>query len=115
MDTYKIDSNKIIFSNGFDIEFEFPVLKTLLIDSIIVILLEIPTKVIYNHNVFALTTTGDYLWRISDVKLFNNADNCPFIDIEVNSRNQLVLFNWCDTAIIMDYKTGAVLDRYNSK
>ncbi|MNI60174.1 hypothetical protein D3C73_1153690 [compost metagenome] len=69
----------------------------------------------YNQNVFGINVYGDFLWQIEVVELFQKTKDCPYIDMRKNDTNQIVLFNWCDTAIIINPKTGEVLDNFNTK
>jgi len=112
---YTIASNNIIFENGYSLNFEYPIKNTLLINNIVIILVDPPFDRIYNQNVFAVRISGDFLWRIGKVSLYNNSNNCPYVGIIVNDSNQLVLFNWCDTAIIVDPETGEMLNKYHTK
>ncbi len=99
-------------------DLEYLIKKVLRIDSVIIIILEPPAKIVYNNNVFAFSTNGDFLWRIGDVKLFGRSSNdCPYIDIGLNVNNdgELVLFNWCDTVVIVNPLTGEVVRTYQTK
>ena len=106
---YKIESNHLTLSNGYSLDFEYPIKSTLIIQDVIVILVESPFRVIYNKNVFAIKTSGDFLWRIGDVDLYYRGTDCPYVEIRINEDNELILFNWCDTVVVIDPQTGAVL------
>ncbi|BAU55919.1 hypothetical protein MgSA37_04111 [Mucilaginibacter gotjawali] len=67
---YIVDRNKITLSNGYSLDFEYTIKKTLVVDGVIVLLIEAPIKGGYNQNVFGITTSGDYLWRIQKKELF---------------------------------------------
>ena len=79
--------------------------------------LEIPSKVIYNENVFAVNEIGKIVWRIAFKKeqLFCKYEDCPFVGTIINKQGQLVLFNWCDTAFIVNPLTGEILDKYPTR
>ncbi len=107
--SHKIDSNRITLENGYSLDFEYPIKATLIIQGIIIILVESPFQIIYNKNVFAIKTSGDFLWRIGDVDLFYSGTDCPYVEIRINEEDELILFNWCDTAVVVDPQTGDVL------
>jgi len=113
---YVVKSNNILFENGYSLDFEYPIKKTLLVSDIIIIVIESPYNIIYRQNVFAVKTSGDFLWRISDIDLFyTGPDPCFFVGVEINKKNELVLFNWCDTAVIVNPETGNVIRKYQTK
>lgn len=88
---YIIQSNKITLSNCYDLEFEFPIKTVLVVDEVIIILVGPPSDVIYNHNVFAISLTGDFLWKIGPVKLnYWGSDDCLYIQAIINDENELV-------------------------
>jgi hypothetical protein len=113
---YKVNSNNITLTNGYSLDFEYPIKETLVIGDIIVIVVESPFDVSYEKNVFAIKQSGDFLWRINDVKLgYTGSDNCFYVGVELNKNNELVLFNWCDTAVIVNPHTGQMIRTYQTK
>jgi hypothetical protein len=112
---YRIANNKLIFKTGEPIVFKYPIKQSILVEDIIILILDIPAKEVYKQNVFGIKVCGDFLWQIGVVELFQKAKDCPYIDMQKNDANQIVLFNWCDTAIIINPKTGEVIDKYNTK
>jgi len=108
--------NNITLSNGYSLDFEYPIKKVLQVGCTVIILIEPPASIIYNHNVFAFSITGDFLWRIGDVKFYYwSSGNCPYIGLIVNNDGDLLLFNWCDTAVIVNPLTGEVVRTYQTK
>lgn len=112
---YRIESNKIIFKSGGPITFKYPIKQSIFIDDVIILILDIPVKEVYNQNVFGINSFGNFLWQIGVVELFQKIKDCPYTDMRKNEYNQVVLYNWCDTAVIINPKTGDVLDKYNTK
>jgi hypothetical protein len=116
---YNVKGNRLILRNGNSISFDYPIKEKniLIIDSLIIVVLDIPTNVRYNENVYAINKTGKIVWRIKFKRedLFYQKDDCCFSSITINKGGQLVLFNWCDTAFIVDPQTGTILDTYNTK
>lgn len=113
---YIIQSKNITLSNGYSLDFEYPIKETLIIDNVIIVLIEPPYEVVYNQNIFAISLSGDFLWQIGKVELCYTApSNCPYVGITINKNNELVLFNWCDTAVIVNPKTGDIIRTYQTK
>ncbi|PTQ93574.1 hypothetical protein C8P68_10836 [Mucilaginibacter yixingensis] len=110
-----MNENQFVFSNGYTLTFDHPVGQHLIVDDVIIIRLTIPPKEKYDQNVFAFSTSGDFLWRIPRVPLFYEGDDCPYIGLDNHKNGHITLFNWCDTAVIVDAQTGQIIDKYNSK
>jgi hypothetical protein len=116
-DIFRISNNQILFTNGKVIEFDYPIWErfTLVIDFTIIILLDIPSGTLYNENVFGLSTTGNFLWQIDITGQPLREKFCQFVGSFINESGQLVLFNWCDKAFIVNQITGKILDHYTTK
>jgi len=114
MNKFDVEKNTIHFRDGQIIEFEYPIdeKEIITIDFVIIIRLVPPPKSYYNNNVFALTEKGDLLWQINIEEQYIKNNDCPFVGISINEKGQLVLFNWCDLAFIVDPITGRVLSRF---
>lgn len=114
--SYIVDLNKITLANGYSIEFEYQIKKTLTIREIVIIVIDPPFDVVYNYNVLAISLTGDFLWRIGEVSLYYwGSNHCPYIGTIINEDHELVLFNWCDTAVIVQPETGKIIRTYQTK
>ena len=103
----KINDRKIEFENGKVLTFDFPIMKTLLHNGIIIVLLDKPPKIIFNENVYGVSNGGDLLWQIPKVE--DEQQHCPFIDMHINEEGKLILRNWCHLNYEIDGKTGHVL------
>lgn len=112
---YSIVDNKLIFKTGEPLVFKYLIKQSVLVEDIIILILDIPANEVYNENVFGIKLGGDFLWQIGKVELFQKSKDCPYVNVRKNDMDQIVLFNWCDTAIIINPKTGEVLDKYNTK
>ena len=112
---YEIKENCIKFINGHSIEFKFNIQKVLKVESTVIILLKIDNGTIYNQNVFGTSTTGDFKWQVAKTDFFFNGDDCSYTDFTINENGQLVLFNWCDTAIIVNIETGVIISKHSNK
>ena len=102
----RIQDNQAFFKNNTIVTFDFPIEKkeVVQIENIIIFVLEIPSQTHYHNNVFAFSTQGEYLWQIkfNDEQLFYRGHDCSFIGATINKEGKLVLFNWCDTAFIVN-------------
>src|ERR1700733_8519438 len=107
--TYKIESGSLIFKNGESVDFEYPVKKTVQIDDAIIVVTDASKDKAHYQNVFAFKTSGDFLWRINDMSLFYDGPWCAWIGVTINKDGELVLFNWCDTAVVVNPTTGEVV------
>ena len=112
---YNVSGNTLAFANKTDVDFEYPILKILEVDDLLIVVLDIPNTKDDNRNVFAFGITGDYLWQIKNVELYYIGNWCPYIDVSINKENEVVLFNWCDTAVVINPQDGEVLIRYPTK
>ena len=113
---YTIKGNNITLANSYSLDFKHPIKQTQAIEDVIVIILESPFRVVYNLNVFGIKRSGDFLWRIQETELFGKSlSGCPYVNVKVNEVGELVLFNWCDTAVIIDPQTGDVIRTYQTK
>jgi hypothetical protein len=114
---FQIVDNKIKFNNGKVIEFDFPIRKknVLIVDFIIILMIQTPAKSTFNNNVFAVSNTGNFLWQIDMNEPYFNGRNCPFVEMRLNESGNLLLFNWCSMAYVVNPITGIILDKYISQ
>ena len=54
-DLYTINNEELIFKDNSTIKFDYPIKQDLLISNTIILRLEIPTKIIYNENIFGFS------------------------------------------------------------
>jgi hypothetical protein len=104
----------MIFNNGRVVEFEYPIneRKTLIMDFVIIVILETPSKSKYNNNVFAISDIGNFLWQIDIEEPYIKDHNCPFVEARIDDSEKLLLFNWCNTAFIVEPITGAIINKF---
>lgn len=113
--SHTIYNKTLTYSNGSSFDFEYPIDKVLETEGVLIVLLDIPNGVFYHRNVFAFDVTGDYLWQMTDVELYYTTTWCPFTGVIINDKKELVLFNWCDTAVIVEPQTGNIIRTYQTK
>lgn len=111
----EIRANKIIFSNGLIHEFPYKIEEVLPVYDVAIIILEIPPENSYNRNVFGFSNSGDFLWQIGEIDFFYDGKNCPYVGLYQNSNGNITLFNWCDTGVIIDPKSGEIIDKYMTR
>ena len=102
-----MQNNKIEFDNGKVLNFDFPIMKTFIHNDLVIVLLNIPPKTIFNENVYGINKDGELLWQIG--KTEKDTENCPFIDMHINDKGGLILRNWCHLNYEIDSLTGHVL------
>jgi hypothetical protein len=114
--TYSIHLNKLEFANGDEVSFEHPIKEVFETNKVLIVTIEPEsTKTIYNNNAFAFSISGDFLWRIGDVELYYRGEHCLYVGATVNADKELVLFNWRDTAVIIEPETGEMIRTYQTK
>lgn len=114
MDNYHISGNKLIFEEGHVVEFDFPVLKTLIINQSIIILLNVPGKKGYNQNIFAVNFRGKIIWQIERSADLDGIGDCPFVSVEIN-KSELVCFAWCGFRLTVNPASGKVTSQIFAK
>lgn len=114
MGDFKIDGHKVRFGNGTVLEFEFPISQHIACGNLTIILLLIPSDIIYNQNVFALSESGQIIWQIEKLEQHYFQDHCPFNEAMVDEQN-LIIFNWCDYRFSINPLDGKVLDKAFTK
>ena len=105
---------------GVSIKFEFPISDYIEINSVLILLLDIPSNIKYNENVFGVSLISKkIIWQIPQIpdtdfyRLYSET-YCSYIDMSY-FENKLKLFNWCDFYIIIDEETGTILQKGDSK
>jgi hypothetical protein len=115
--TFKIEKNKIIFSDT-EIEFEFEIDYCITMGDKLIVLLTIPISIKYNENVYCVSLSQKkVLWQIAKRKYKMEpytSIHCKYNGIATYD-NKLRLNNWCDAFIIVDPENGNVLDEGTSR
>ncbi|MDQ3323476.1 MAG: hypothetical protein M3525_13755 [Acidobacteriota bacterium] len=105
--TYDVLDNKIIFQNGEEVTFDYPIGETLDFKDAIVLRLKLPSGVIFNENVFGLSHNGKILWQISKQKHID--DDSPYTQLSYQN-NKAGLYNWDASLYIIEPTTGKVIE-----
>ena len=111
------NSKELTFNDKTIYVSQFGIDKIIEKDGCVAVLLTCPKlPVIFedqNCNVFVCDKFGNVLWVVSDVNQNRYPQNhCLFTEIVLNEKGNLVLMNWCDFNLIVDFQTGTVLEKY---
>ncbi len=88
----------------------YPVKQEILVEGNRIVLLKLPAKIIFNRNVYSLDETGKILWQIKELPSYPSpSKECHYNKIEFRDGN-LTLWNWCDLKVVVNPKTGEVLE-----
>ena len=77
-------------------EFPYPTLKSVNLKNIEIVVLDVPTKAMFNENVFGVDSTGRVIWQIQTVPHVR-ADS-PYTNIEIHEAN-IVAYNFDGQAL----------------
>jgi hypothetical protein len=103
---YTVQGNQLIIEN-IVIPFDFPIAQVIEIAGMLVLRLDIPTRVTYNENVFGISLAVKIIkWQI--VNRGYSDKRCPFTYIRI-FENELELINWCSIYFIVNPLTGEIL------
>jgi hypothetical protein len=107
---YIVKGNQLIIEET-AITFDFPIVQVVEVSDMLVIRLEKPFRVIYNENIFGVNLDEKKVkWQIAKLKYSTGESDCPFIDILI-FEGKLRLNNWCSIYLIVDPRTGEILER----
>src|SRR5438067_12097683 len=107
--TFECDNHRIV-------EFEYPIQKCLDLGEVLIVLLRTPYKTLYNENVFGISRNGERLWQVQkNIEYPSGSKDCPFTDVFLNKNNELVLYNWCDLAFVVNPNSGEILKKYEHR
>lgn len=105
---YQVKDRILLLPQGRDVEFDFPIAEVVECDNCLVIRLDVPSNVVYNQNVFGVSTNGVDRWQIGPERLVY--DNSPYTHISL-SGNTALLQNWDGLLLEIEPKNGEVLSR----
>ena len=89
------------------LSFDFPIKEHLLIDGVLVILLETPSRVVLNENVYGIDVDSKQVkWQIQKQEYTDT--ECPYIALNL-IEGELTLVNWCSFYAIVQPANGEIL------
>jgi hypothetical protein len=112
MSPISIEKNCLVFPDGVRVTFPFPVAEFVEFRDVVVARLAVPIGKIFNENVFGVSARGDIIWQIKRRKYVY--ENCPYMNLS-RSNSNIMAHNWDCLDLVLDPKTGAVIDTVQSK
>lgn len=104
---FSVAANKIIFDSGKIIEFKYDIGEALPCSSVIVVMLSVPLKAMFNENVYGVSFEGNILWQVPKKKHVY-ADS-PYTGLGYQG-DRVVLNNWDGLELVMNPITGEILE-----
>ena len=104
--------NKLILDTGRQVSFKHDIDKVVSFDNVVVVLLKMPSGIIFNENVFGVSLDGQIRWQIQS--LLPDMEDSPHINIK-RSANGLDAYNWSGLKTRVDLKTGKIVDKRITK
>ncbi len=69
-----------------------------------------------NDNVFGIDYNGEVVWRIEERKVYpGGIEDCPFEGISINEEGEFCLFTWCGWRMVINPRTGDILETILTK
>jgi len=112
MASISIEKNCLIFPDGVRVTFPFPLAEFIEFQPVVVVRLDVPIGKIFNENVFGVSACGDIVWQIKRRKYVY--ENCPYMNLS-RSNSNIVAHNWDCLDLVLDPKTGTVIETVHSK
>jgi|688.fasta_scaffold1047094_2 hypothetical protein len=83
----------------------YPVKQTLQVDSMRVVLLDIPTSELLNENIYGLDESGQIAWQVERVP--RTTENAPFVSMAVED-GLLRAVSWDGVVVWLNPSDGSV-------
>lgn len=99
-------SGRTLRINGTAITVRHPIKTVVDVDSIVIVLLQVPTGEVDNRNVIAFDSDGDQLWEIEPSPHGTEDDN-PFVALTTDA-GSVVAQTWNGIEYVVDIETGAI-------
>ncbi len=105
------EKNKLHINMGSDrkiVEFQYEIGKIEKFDNCIIVMIDIPMKIIFNENIYSVSYYGKILWQIEKI---NHMDkDSPFMGMG-QDENGFSAYNWDSFNYKIDLKTGKIMSR----
>lgn len=116
---YYIQKNKLIIDDNNIISFDYPIQESIEIGDMLIVYISLYDKVTpLEENIFGVNLVEKKIkWQVEKREYPTRGNpnmRCPFVGIKFYN-NKLRLFNWCDTALIVDPLTGKVLEEEQTR
>lgn len=104
---FRIEGEKL-FVGGKLVELPYTVGDVLEFSGLLVVRVEPPAGVIFNRNVFAISSVGEVVWKIAESPHGTEADK-PYVGIFRNKGESLVAANWNGVDYLVSLDSGSVV------
>lgn len=95
------------FIGGSPIDFPYPVDDVLVCGDLFLVRIAPPVGVVFNRNVFAVSSEGRMLWQIAERPHGTQGDS-PYINIYFDGGGRLIAGNWNGVDYFVDLASGDV-------
>ena len=108
----KFSNNVLSISSTINISFEHDIESIIDFENMVIVLLKIPSGIVFNENVFGIYLDGEIAWQIQ--KIFPDDNSSPYVHIN-KSANGLDAFNWAGVRVRVNMETGMVVHKRITK
>ena len=109
--SFKIENGDLVLSDGAKVAFKYPIAGFIVVDDIAVVFLNISFERRMNHNVFGVDKNGKILWEIPHCgRVEIDGENDPYVGVELRPNGKVVAYNWSGSSVVLNPKTGEILD-----
>ena len=84
-------SENILSINDKEIEFEFCIKEFIEFKESIVVLLEIPSNIKYNNNIFCIDKLCNVIWQVGNVYDVTKGENQPYTYIDISDEKNCIV------------------------
>lgn len=100
-------SGCVIEIDGNEVEFEYPIKKSVVLDDLVVVLLDPPVNEDVRDNVVCLTPTGEQKWTIEPPTTEDVQGEVVYVDIQA-AEGDLIANTWEGMAYSVDRDSGKI-------
>ncbi len=110
--TIEHNGKTLFLSQNIELSFKYNIRKAVSFDTLVVVLLEVPSGTVFNENIFGVSHYGKILWQIE--KSIPGGADSPYIDIKESSHG-LDAYNWSGIRVRVSLDDGVILDKRVTK
>lgn len=105
------NQNKLLV-NSHEAEFRYPIERVVELDSLLIVLLEVPFNEYECGNIWGVDFEGNLLWQVQDpAGIPNIFDPLPFKSIEISRSGEVVAADFSGRRMKIDIAGGKILGR----
>ncbi len=107
-------SRNMLVTEQFELEFVFPISKTIYVGNVYIVLLEIPRKSSEVDNLYGVDNKGKIIWKVESVqKAFGLVNSTPYIAVNVVSEEVVSVTNFYGMRFYVRVADGTLFDKEN--